>query len=148
MPDNLKSAVVRTSRFEPTINETLADLAEHYETTILPARAYRPRDKSLVEGAVKILYRRIYANLKDSKYFSIEDLNQEIWNLLDAHNNKKLTGRPYSRFELFMEDERHELQPLPLERFEIKYQSLATVMQNGHVQLSQDKTTTACPINI
>lgn len=66
-------------------------------------------DKSLVEGAVKILYRRIYANLKDSKYFSIEDLNQEIWNLLDAHNNKKLTGRPYSRFELFMEDERHEL---------------------------------------
>lgn len=145
VPDNLKSAVVRTSRFEPTINETLADLAEHYETTILPARAYRPRDKSLVEGAVKILYRRIYANLKDSKYFSIEDLNQEIWNLLDAHNNKKLTGRPYSRFELFMEDERHELQPLPLERFEIKYQSLATVMQNGHVQLSQDKNYYSVP---
>lgn len=42
----------------------LSDLAEHYETTILPARAYRPRDKSLVEGAVKILYRRIYANLR------------------------------------------------------------------------------------
>jgi len=40
----------------------LADLAEHYETTILPARAYKPRDKSLVEGAVKILYRRIYVN--------------------------------------------------------------------------------------
>jgi hypothetical protein len=145
VPDNLKSAVIRTSRFEPTINETLADLAEHYETTILPARAYRPRDKSLVEGAVKILYRRIYANLKDFKYFSIEELNQEIWNLLDAHNNKKLTGRPYSRFELFMEDERHELQPLPLERFEIKYQSLATVMQNGHVQLSQDKNYYSVP---
>lgn len=148
VPDNLKSAVIRTSRFEPTINETLADLAEHYETTILPARAYRPRDKSLVEGAVKILYRRIYANLKDTKYFSIDELNQEIWTLLDAHNNKKITGRPYSRFELFIEDERHELQPLPLERFEIKYQSLATVMQNGHVQLSQIRIITVYLINI
>jgi len=40
VPDNLKSAVIKSSRFEPTINETLADLAEHYETTILPARVY------------------------------------------------------------------------------------------------------------
>jgi transposase len=44
VPDNLKSAVIKSSRFEPTINETLADLAEHYETTILPARSYKPRD--------------------------------------------------------------------------------------------------------
>lgn len=145
VPDNLKSAVIKTSRFEPTINETLADLAEHYETTILPARAYKPRDKSLVEGAVKIMYRRIYVNLKDTKFFSLEELNQSIWNLLDIHNNKKLTGRPYSRFELFTEDEKQELQPLPHERFEMKYQSMATVMQNGHVQLSQDKNYYSVP---
>lgn len=55
VPDNLKSAVIKSSRLEPTINKTLADLAEHYETTILSARAYKPRDKSLVEGAVKII---------------------------------------------------------------------------------------------
>lgn len=58
------------------------------------------------------------------EFFSIEDLNQTIWTLLDAHNNKKLTGRPYSRFELFIEDEKHELQPLPQERFGIKYHSM------------------------
>ena len=39
VPDNLISAVIKSSRFEPTINETLADFAEHYQTTILPARA-------------------------------------------------------------------------------------------------------------
>ena len=65
VPDNLKSAVIKSSRFEPTINETLADLAAHYQTSILPARAKKPRDKSLVEGAVKILYRRVYVNLKE-----------------------------------------------------------------------------------
>ena len=145
VPDNLKSAVIKSSRFEPTINETLADLAEHYETTILPARAYKPRDKSLVEGAVKILYRRIYVYLKQKQFYSLDDLNQQIWDLLDTHNHKKLTGRPYSRYELYTEDEKQNLRPLPQERFEIKYQSFATVMQNGHALLSQDKSYYSVP---
>jgi transposase/biotin operon repressor len=139
VPDNLKSAVIKSSRFEPTINETLADLAEHYETTILPARAYKPRDKSLVEGAVKILYRRIYAALKDETFFSVTEMNKRISDLLEVHNSKKLTGRPYTRFELFTDLEKPKLLPLPQQRFEIKYQALATVMQNGHVQLGADK---------
>lgn len=50
VPDNLKAAVTKSSRFEPTLNETFADFADHYGTTILPARAFRPRDKALVEG--------------------------------------------------------------------------------------------------
>lgn len=145
VPDNLKSAVIKSSRFEPTINETLADFAEHYQTTILPARAYKPRDKSLVEGAVKILYRRIYVHLREQKFFSLDQLNEQIWNLLDVHNKKKLTARPYSRLELFTEDEKKELSPLPQERFEIKYQSFATVMQNGHVSLSVDKNFYSVP---
>ena len=139
VPDNLKSAVIKSSRFEPTINETLADLAEHYETTILPARSYKPRDKSLVEGAVKILYTRIYAQLNGKKHYCLEELNKEIKELLKVHNSRKFTARPYSRVELFLEDEKPTLRPLPQVRFEIKYQSLATVMQNGHVQLSKDK---------
>lgn len=145
VPDNLKSAVIKSSRYEPTINETLADFADHYQTTILPARAYKPRDKSLVEGAVKILYRRIYVHLKEMEFFSIEELNNQIWNLLDEHNAKKLTGRPYSRLDLFNEDEKEKLLPLPQERFQIKYQCLATVMQNGHVLLGQDKNYYSVP---
>ena len=145
VPDNLKSAVIKSSRFEPTINETLADFAEHYQTTILPTRAYKPRDKSLVEGAVKILYRRIYVYLREQKFFSLDQLNEQIWNLLEVHNKKKLTARPYSRLELFTEDEKKELNPLPQKRFEIKYQSFATVMQNGHVSLSSDKNFYSVP---
>ena len=111
----------------------------------MPAKSYKPRDKALVDGAVKILYRRIYVNLKETKFFSLEELNQQIWDLLDAHNSRKLTGRPYSRVELFLEDEQQKLRPLPQKRFEIKYQFLATVMQNGHVELSQDKNYYSVP---
>lgn len=139
VPDNLKAAVTNSNRFEPTINETFADFAEHYQTTILPARAYRPRDKALVEGAVKIIYSRIYAPLGKQVYTSLLALNQAILGLLELHNNKLLKGRSYSRRLQFEEVERQALAPLPLLRYEIKKQSYATVMKNGHVCLGPDK---------
>src|SRR6478609_902341 len=64
VPDNLKSAVTKSSKYEPQINETFADFAEHYSTAVIPARAYRPRDKALVEGIIKIIYTKIYAPLR------------------------------------------------------------------------------------
>jgi transposase len=139
VPDNLKSAVTKSSRYEPTLNETFLDFSDHYDTTILPARAYKPRDKSLAEGAVKILYRRIYPSLIGKTFHSLKELNTAIWEALKEHNNKKLSGRPTSRLQLFNEDEKHKLSALPVKRFEIKQIAIATVMQNGHVSLSKDK---------
>ena len=65
VPDNLKSAVKKSHRYEPTLNETFEDFAEHYDTVVLPARVYKPKDKALVEGAVKIVYSTIYSQLKE-----------------------------------------------------------------------------------
>ncbi len=139
VPDNLKSAVTKSNRYEPTLNETFYDFSEHYATTILPARAYKPRDKSLVEGAVKILYTRIYSIIQKNTYFDLKSLNKAIWKALKVHNNTNLSGRSYSRYQLFKEVEQKELSALPLHRYELKQQSFATVMQNGHVCLGQDK---------
>ena len=139
VPDNLRSAVTKSNRYEPTLNETFLDFSEHYGTTILPARAYKPRDKSLAEGAVKILYQRIYPIINKQEFFDLKTMNRSILELLEAHNNRKLTGRQCSRLQLFNELEKEKLSPLSLEKFEIKQQSFATVMQNGHVLLSADK---------
>jgi transposase len=139
VPDNLKSAVIKSSKYEPTVNETFLDFAEHYQTTILPARAYKPRDKSLVEGAVKILYRRIYTEIRKQTFHSLKELNKAILQLLEQHNNAKLSGRQTSRLELFNELEKSELTPLPTIRYEMKQFLFATVLQNGHVLLSKDK---------
>lgn len=139
VPDNLKSAVIKSSKYEPTLNETFADFAEHYQTALLPARAYRPRDKSLVEGAVKIMYTRIYAALHNKTFFSLEELNHAVWQQLELHNNKLLKGRTYSRRQQFDEVEKTVLLPLPLFRYEFKKQQTLTVMKNGHVCLGADK---------
>ena len=139
VPDNLKSAVTKSHRYEPIINETFLDFSEHYGTTILPARSYKPKDKALVEGAVKILYTRIYSVLKDQQFFSLKSLNSAIKTLLEKHNTSNLTGKPYSRIELFEELEKAELKELPVERFEIRKQAIVTVMNNGHILLSEDR---------
>jgi transposase len=76
VPDNLKAAVTKSNRYEPTLNETFLDFAEHYGTTILPARVYKPKDKSLVEGAVRILYTRIYSTIRDKVFYDIDYFEQ------------------------------------------------------------------------
>jgi transposase len=139
VPDNLKSAVTRSSKYEPVLNEAFASFAEHYGTTVLPARAYRPRDKALVENAVRISYSRVYARIRNEEFYSLKALNDAILVALEEHNNALLSGRNYSRRQQFEEIERVTLQPLPTARYEMKKQAFATVMKNGHVALSPDK---------
>jgi len=139
VPDNLKAAVTKSSRYEPTLNETFAGFAEHYGTTVLPARAFHPRDKALVEGAVKIVYTRMYAPLRKNIYHSLKELNEAIRLVLEEHNNLRLQGRHYSRRQQFEEVEREALMPLPVLRYELKKQFYVTVMKNGHVCLGPDK---------
>ena len=139
VPDNLKSAVTKSSKYEPTINEAFADFAEHYGTVVLPARVYRPRDKSLVEGMVKIVYSRIYTQLSSHTYFTLASLNEAIREALEQLNNAPFKGRNYSRRQQFEEVEKDTLLPLPVYRYEFKQQHIVTVMKNGHVCLAVDK---------
>jgi hypothetical protein len=137
--DNLKSAVTKSDKYEPTLNEAFEDFCEHYSMTALPAKAYRPRYKALVEGVVKIMYTRVYAMLKLDLIHSLEELNQAIRTLLEEHNNKALTGRNYSRRQLFDEIEKETLQSLPTIHYEFKKRRVVTVSKMGYAALGEDK---------
>lgn len=139
VPDNLRSAVTKSSRYEPTINEAFEDFATHYGMSVLPARAYRPRDKAHVENIVKILYSKIYIKLDERTFYSLDELNEAIRPELEVLNSNLLTGRTYSRREQFDEIESGVLKPLPQYKYQFKQQYICTVMKNGHVRLSADK---------
>jgi hypothetical protein len=139
VPDNLKSAVSRSDRYEPEINPDLAAFARHYGTAILPARAYKPKDKSLAEGGVKLAYRRIYAPLRNKTFGSLPELNQAIRIELEKHNEKPFQHRDYSRMNLFLELEASELSPLPSHPWEPRQHIRATVYANSHIWLGADK---------
>jgi transposase len=139
VPDNLKSAVTKSNRYEPTINEAFASFAEHYNMVVLPARAYKPKDKALVEGAVKLVYRSIYIKIREQVHTSLEGLNAAIRIEQEAHNNAHFKARDYSRRQQFEEIEKQALTPLPAFRYEAKRQAMVTVMKNSHICLREDK---------
>ncbi len=138
-PDNLKSAVTRACNYEPLLNETYYDLARHYGTVILPARPGKPKDKPLVENAVRLVYQRIFAKLRNQTFFSLRELNQAIWEELEKLNNTPFQRRSTSRRELFNEIEKNELQALPAERYEIKHFQVSRVEFHHHIYLKEDK---------
>jgi transposase len=139
VPDNLKAAVKKACRCEPLLNESFEDFAAHYDLVVLPTRPARPQDKSLVEAAVNLTYRRIFAPLRDQVFFSLPQLNQAIQQLLPAYNQSHFQGRSYSRTNLFEEVEKPLLRPLPNQRYQLREYALAKVQKNCHVLLSADK---------
>ncbi|KPP96687.1 MAG: transposase [Bacteroidetes bacterium HLUCCA01] len=139
VPDNLKAAVVRSDRYEPTLNQVFSDFAEHYGTTVLPARRRKPKDKALVENAVQQVYRNIYAPLRDHRFFSLDQLNAAITVQLGRWMDRVMNQRGVSRAELFHTIERASLQPLVATRFQIrKYRDLK-VANNAHIELREDR---------
>lgn len=145
VPDNLKSAVTKSNKYEPFINEQFAGFASHYDTAIMPARPVKPKDKSLVEGAVNITYTRIYAALRNEEFYSLNALNAAIKKLLVSYNNAPFQKKKLSRSELFLEIEKQELKPLPIERYELREYKTATVQKNCHIYYSGDKNYYSAP---
>lgn len=137
--DNLKSAVIKGCKFEPQLNETFESFAVHYGTTILPTRVYKPKDKAIVEGAVNIVYKRVFAPLRDCVFFSLLELNEAIKEQLEKHNEMGFKAREHSRKILFEQIEKMSLNQLPQHRYELKNYSWNKVHKNGHVYLNEDK---------
>jgi transposase len=118
VPDNLKSGVTHAHRYEPEINPSYQDFAEHYGLAILPARVRKPRDKAKVEAGVLVVERWILARLRNRTFFSLGELNAAIGELLEQLNHrpfKKLDGSRQSRF---VELDRPALRPLPPRAYE------------------------------
>lgn len=138
VPDNLRSAVTKSSKYEAVINDDFASFADHYACSVIPARAYKPRDKALVEGAVKLIYRSIYLRLEDRIFHDLKSLNAAIRVALEVHNSAPFSGRSYSRRDQFEEIERMTLGKLNPIGYELKSQAVLTVSKNGHIRLSED----------
>jgi transposase len=116
--DQLKSGVARACRYEPEAQRTYEELAEHYGTTVLPARPKHPRDKAAVEVGVQVVQRWILARIRNEVFHSLGALNARIRELLVDLNNRVMRRYGKSRRELFEQLERDKLRPLPPQRFE------------------------------
>ncbi len=135
VPDQLKSGVTTACRYEPGIQRTYEEMARHYDTTVLPARPRHPRDKAKVEVAVQVAQRWILARLRNQTFFSLDELNARIAELLDDLNARTMRVYGCSRRDLFERLDRPALKALPVERFIYGEWKIARVNIDYHVEL-------------
>jgi transposase len=117
-PDNLKAGVQSPCFYDPTINPTYNDMAMYYNLVVLPARKRKPKDKAKVEAGVKVVGQQILAVLRNRAFFSIQELNQAIKELLEELNNREMKHLEKSRKQMFESLDKPNLQPLPQKAYE------------------------------
>ena len=136
--DNLRTAVKKSDRYEPSFTEVIDQLSLHYNTTFMATRPNKPKDKAAVEGAVKLVYQRIFAPLRHETFYSIQELNIAVREQLDKLNDRPLSKRTQSRRDLFEAREQRLLKVLPTQLFAVKKTVNAKAQKNYHVILGED----------
>jgi transposase len=135
VPDNPKAGVTKPCWYEPTLNRTYQDMAEHYGTAVIPARPRKPKDKAKVESGVLVVERWILARLRNRTFFTLAELNRAIRGLLEDLNRRPMRVIKVSRGELFEVLDKPALKALPAERFEIADWGKARVNIDYHVEI-------------
>jgi len=113
VPDNLKSGVNKTCRYEPLLNYSYERLADHFGFTIFPARSRKAKDKAKAEGHVLIAQRWLLGRLRDRTFFSLAELNAAARSLLEGLQDTVMKDYGGSRRQLFEELDKHGALPLP-----------------------------------
>jgi len=137
VPDNLRSGVSKACRYDPQPNATYQELAVHYGCAILPARPYKPKDKSKAEIGVQVVERWILARLRHHTFFSLSELNTAIADLLVDLNARPFQKLPGSRKSLFASLDRPALKPLPDTPYEYAEWKQAKPGIDYHVELDK-----------
>ena len=132
VPDNLKTGITRNTRYETLIPRAYSEMADYYNTAIVPARVKHPNDKSNVEGSVKFATTWILAALRNYHFFSIEEAKQAVSEKLEELNTRPFKKRAGNRRIAFENEEKEFMQQLPIRPYEPAVWSTAKV-QNDYL---------------
>ena len=120
IPDNLKTGVTKNTRYETVLNRSYQELAEHYDTAVVPARVEHPKDKSHAEGTVKYASTWILAALRNERFFSLAEAQAAVREKLEEMNLKPFQSpKTGCRRSVYLEEEREFMKPLPAVPYEL-----------------------------
>jgi transposase len=136
VPDNLKTGVDKPDLYDPKINRSYAELAEHYGCLVDPARAVKPRDKARVERPMPYVRDSFW---RGREFTSLEQMQAEAarWSAEVAGRRpcRPLDGAaPAAVFEAV---EREALRPLPAEPFVLASWARAKIGPDIHAQVEK-----------
>lgn len=121
--DNLKTDVVsHPKERDIVLTDDYDAFGLHYVTTIMPAGVRKPKQKSSVEGSVGKIATKIIARLHDKKFNTFEELCAGVKQCLKDFNNALLQKREGgSRYQVWSQEEKEYLRPLPVMPYEIAH---------------------------
>ena len=137
VPDNLRSGVTHANRYEPDINPTYQEMANHYHTAVIPARVRKPQDKAKVEAGVAVVQRWILSRLRHETFFSLSELNTRIKELLVWLNNRPFQKLEGTRQSMFTRIDKPALKPLPQQPYEYAQWKKARVNIDYHIEVDR-----------
>ena len=136
VPDNCKTAVIHSNNwYDQQVNAVYHEMAEHYNTAIIPARVRTPKDKPNAEGTVGNISTWITAALRNEQFFSLAELNAAIRKKLYEFSRRPFQKKEGSRYEIFRDEELPLLTKLPATPYEIAEWKTATVQFNYHISV-------------
>ena len=138
VPDNEATGVTRASRYEPVVQRTYQDMAEHYGIAVLPTRPRKPRDKAKAEAAVQHAERRLLAPLRHHTFFSVGQINEALRPRLEALNDQPFQKLDGSRRQWFEELDRPALEDLPATPYEYAEWGAGLAGVDYHVQVDHN----------
>jgi transposase len=132
-PDNTKTAVIKSNKYDPDLNEEYNRFTKHYGVTVAPARVYSPKDKALVEGAVKLVQRYFRWRNRKNTFTSLNSVNKALREICETINTKVHTRFRVSRRDRFNFEEAQKLKPLPAIKYELCETKFCKVHPDGTI---------------
>jgi hypothetical protein len=135
--DNLKSGVHKADLYDPDINPTYCDFANHMGFAVLPARPYKPKDKGSGEAHIGVVQRSFFQEVRNRVFYSLCELNEALRAYLERLNQQVMKDYGVSRAQRF-EEEKKQLKALPASPFELSEWRSAKVHPDCHIQVGKN----------
>jgi transposase len=132
--DNQRAAVDRAHWYDPDVNPTFVDFANHWGFAVIPARPFKPRDKGGNESAIGVIQRQFFQEVRDRVFYSLAELNAAFREYLERLNRAVMKDWGVSRHDRF-DGERLLLKPCPVQNWEQSEWRGAKVHADCHVQV-------------
>ena len=130
--DNMKAAVVKSSRYEPVFNRTFLEYSQHRGFIIDPAVARHPQGKATVERQIPYVRENFY---KGEEFIDADHVQREALKWCTDIAGTRVHGTTRKRPRIvFEEKEKAFLLPIQEERFDIPKWGSATVHPDHHIR--------------
>jgi transposase len=136
VPDNLSTGVDKPDLYDPKINRSYAELAEHYGALVDPARSRKPRDKARIERPMPYIRDSFWRGRQFSSLAEMQTAAR-IWcvEVAGRRSCRPLSGAAPGA--VFAAVEAGALQPLPARPFTLATWSTAMVGPDIHAKVGK-----------